>query len=130
MVNMTHYTNYFVEALRNRIDSDIILYEGSKSITAGYLLNSAYALASALHDSGVKKGDKVVMAVKPGIEFLQVMYANMMVGTIISIIDPEMGRENYLQKLKQFAPDHAFVDSKLILLNEHPAAQICSVKIE
>jgi acyl-CoA synthetase (AMP-forming)/AMP-acid ligase II len=129
MVNMAHYTNYFVEALRNRVDSDIILYEGSKSITAGYLLNSAYALASALHDSGVKKGDKVVMAVKPGIEFLQVMYANMMVGTIISIIDPEMGRENYLQKLKQFAPDHAFVDSKIILLNEHPLLKFAVLRL-
>ncbi|MCE6991842.1 class I adenylate-forming enzyme family protein [Dyadobacter sp. CY323] len=126
---MTHYTNYFVEALRNRIESDIILYEGGKSITAGLLLNSAYSLATALHDSGVNKGDKVVMAVKPGIEFLQVMYANMMVGTIISIIDPEMGRENYLQKLKQFAPDHAFVDSKLILLNEHPVLKFAVLRL-
>lgn len=127
---MAHYTNYFVEALRNRIDSDIILYEGSKSITAGYLLQSAYVLASALQASGVNKGHKVVMAVKPGIEFLQVMYANMMVGTIISIIDPEMGRENYLQKLRQFSPDHAFIDSKLVLLNEHPLLKFAVLKLK
>src|SRR4051812_49407352 len=105
---MTHYTNYFIEALGNRHKSDIILHDRKKSITAGYLLDSAYSLASGLQANGVKKGDRVVMAVKPGIEFLQIMYANMMVGTIIAIIDPEMGRENYLQKLKQFSPNHAF----------------------
>lgn len=126
---MAHYTNYFVDALRNRIDSDIILYEGNSSITAGNLLNSAYVLASALQANGVNKGHKVVMAVKPGVEFLQVMYANMMVGAIISIIDPEMGRENYLQKLKQFSPDHAFVDSKLVLLNEHPLLKFAVLKL-
>ena len=126
---MAHYTNYFVDALRNRIDSDIILHELNNSITAGNLLNSAYVLASALQASGVDKGHKVVMAVKPGIEFLQVMYANMMVGAIISIIDPEMGRENYLQKLKQFSPDHAFVDSKLVLLNEHPLLKFAVLRL-
>lgn len=126
---MTHYTNYFVEALTKRPATEIILYDGGKSITAGYLLNSAYELASGLQANGVKKGDRVVMAVKPGIEFLQIMYANMMVGTIVAIIDPEMGRENYLQKLKQFSPNHAFVDSKLVLLNEHPLLKFAVLKL-
>jgi acyl-CoA synthetase (AMP-forming)/AMP-acid ligase II len=126
---MTHYTNYFVDALRNRHESDIILYDGKKSITAGSLLTSAYALASGLQANGVQKGDRVVMAVKPGIEFLQIMYANMMVGTTVAIIDPEMGRENYLQKLKQFSPNHAFLDSMLVLLNEHPLLKYVVLKL-
>lgn len=126
---MTHYTNYFVEALRKRDDSEIIMYDEKKSINAGYLLESACALASGLQAKGVKKGDRVVMAVKPGIEFLQVMYANMMVGTTVAIIDPEMGRENYLQKLKQFSPNHAFIDSKLVLLNEHPLLKFAVLKL-
>jgi acyl-CoA synthetase (AMP-forming)/AMP-acid ligase II len=125
---MTHYTNYFIEALRNRHKSDIILHDGKKSITAGYLLDTAYSLASGLQANGVKKGDRIVMAVKPGIEFLQIMYANMMVGTVVAIIDPEMGRENYLQKLKQFSPNHAFVDSMLVLLNEHPLLKYAVLK--
>jgi acyl-CoA synthetase (AMP-forming)/AMP-acid ligase II len=50
-------------------------------------------------------------------------------GTVISIIDPEMGRENYKIKLKQLAPAAAFVDSRLILLNEHPIAKFLILKL-
>ncbi|MBX3239981.1 MAG: acyl--CoA ligase [Chitinophagaceae bacterium] len=114
------YTNYFIESLRSRHAGDILLFEGHKSIRAGQLFHSACCLANGLSGKGVKRGDKVVLVVKPGIEFLQIIYANMMLGTIVSIIDPEMGRENYLEKFRQFSPDHAFVDSKLLLLNEHP----------
>jgi len=117
---MRLFTNCFIENLTKYQDSEIILYEKGKSITAGYLLESSRSLARGLSDYGVKRGDRVVLAVKPGVEFLQVMYANMMLGTVLSIIDPEMGRENYLAKLKQFSPHHAFADSRLILLNEHP----------
>jgi acyl-CoA synthetase (AMP-forming)/AMP-acid ligase II len=124
-----HYTNYFIDALKNSDQSDPILFENNQSITTGELLNSAYHLATGLKESGVKKGDKVVLVVKPGIEFLQIIYANMMIGTIVSIIDPEMGRENYLAKLKQFATHHAFVDSKLVLLNEHPILKFIVLKL-
>lgn len=123
------YSNHFIEILKNRNPLDVILFEDRKSITAGHLLKSAYSLASALLQQGVKKGDKVILAVKPGIEFLQVIYANMMIGTIVSIIDPEMGRENYRAKLDQFSPDHAFVDSRLVWMNEHPVLKFLVLKI-
>jgi hypothetical protein len=48
---------------------------------------------------------------------------------MISIIDPEMGRENYLAKLKQFAPNHVFADSKLVLLNDHPIVKFLILKL-
>ncbi|NJL74874.1 MAG: acyl--CoA ligase [Saprospiraceae bacterium] len=122
------YTNYFIEALKKYLPSDIVLFEGKQSITAGQLFDSAQQLATSLLENGVNKGDKVIIVVKPSIEFLQVMYANMMLGTIIAIIDPEMGRENYLAKLKQFSPHHAFVDSKLVFLNEHPLLKFAVLK--
>ncbi len=122
------YTNYFIEALKRYLPSDVILFEGKQSITAEQLLNSAQQLALSLSENGVNKGDRAIIVVKPGIEFLQVMYANMMLGTIIAIIDPEMGRENYLAKLKQFSPNHAFVDSKLVFLNEHPLLKYAVLK--
>lgn len=124
------YTNYFIEALRNRVPGDILLFEGNTYITAGELLNTACSLALGLQNKGVKKGDKIVIAVKPGIEFLQVIYANMMLGNIISIIDPEMGRDNYNAKFNQFSPDHAFVDSRLLFLNEHPLLKFLVLKFK
>lgn len=93
------YSNQFINTLIERKASDPVLFEDRKTITAGQLLHSSYYLAVKLMEGGVKKGDKVVIVVKPGIEFLQLIYANMMIGTLVSIIDPEMGRENYLAKL-------------------------------
>lgn len=123
------YSNQFINTLIERKASDPVLFEDRKTITAGQLLHSSYYLAVKLMEGGVKKGDKVVIVVKPGIEFLQLIYANMMIGTLVSIIDPEMGRENYLAKLAQFAPNHAFADSKLLLLNEHPILKFLVLKL-
>lgn len=125
---MKLYSNYFINRLREYSPSQIIVLEEGRSFSAGYLLDSSYSLAKGLLDNGIQKGDKIVLAVKPGLEFLQVIYANMMIGTVVSIIDPEMGRENYLAKLKQFSPDHAFVDSRLLLFNEHPLLKYLGLK--
>lgn len=117
------YTNYFINILKNFDAEQVLLIEGNQSVQAGQLLNSSKQLANALHKKGVKQGDRVVLAVKPSVEFLQIIYANMMLRTVVSIIDPEMGRDNYNAKLKQFNPHHAFVDSSLVLLSEHPVAK-------
>lgn len=126
---MKLYTNSFIEKLRSRNASETILINCDTSITAGELLTIASQLAAALFHDGVRKGDRVVLAVKPGIEFLQVVYANMMLGTVMSIIDPEMGRENYRNKLNQFEPQHAFVDSRLLFINEHPILKFLILKL-
>jgi acyl-CoA synthetase (AMP-forming)/AMP-acid ligase II len=124
-----HYTNYFIETLRNFDEQQILLFEQHKSITSGELLANSQQLANGLQSKGVKRGDRVVLAVKPSIEFLQIIYANMMLRTIMAIIDPEMGRDNYTAKLRQFNPQHAFVDSRLVLLSEHPIAKFIVLKI-
>jgi len=122
-------TNSFIEKLRSRNASDTILRDGDKFITAGELVKTASQLAAALSKDGVRNGDRVVLAVKPGIEFLQVIYANMMLGTVMAIIDPEMGRDNYRNKLNQLAPQHAFVDRRLLFINEHPILRFFILKI-
>jgi acyl-CoA synthetase (AMP-forming)/AMP-acid ligase II len=123
------YTNYFIDQVRAMDSTTVLLQENSKSITAADLLTSSERLAHALIQKGVKSGDRVVLAVKPGVEFLQIIYANMMIRTVMSIIDPEMGRDNYKAKFKQFDPQHAFVDGRLILLREHPIARFLVQKL-
>lgn len=114
------YTNSFIEHLRNCPKEKVLLVQNEKPIAAGTLLGESIALANFLSKNGVKEGDRVVLVVPPGPEFLKVMYACMMIRTVVSIIDPEMGRDNYEAKFRQFDPTHAFVDSRLILINEHP----------
>ncbi len=110
----------FFKMLSQLPPSKKLLVENEKVFTADELIQGSINLAKQLKRSKVQEGDRVVIALRPGAEFLMLMYANMLVGTIVSIIDPEMGRDNYRAKLQQFKPQHAFVDSRLILLNEHP----------
>lgn len=117
------YTNFFVDSLQNAASDKILLEADGKEIQTNSLLEGSMALALALQEKGVKKGNRVILAVKPDIQFLKIFYANMMIGTIMSIIDPEMGRDNYKAKLLQFDPQVAFIDSRLVLLSEHPIAR-------
>jgi len=126
---MEFYTNDFIEILKGQEPSKIILQEGNQTITAKELLLSSYELAYQLNQKGVNTGDRTIIAVKPGIEFLRIMYANMFLRTVVSIIDPEMGRDNYIAKLRQFEPQVAFVDSRLVLLNEHPVLKYIVLKL-
>lgn len=123
------YTNHFIETLRSFPHDKILLHAEGKSIRAQSLFESSVGLALSLQKKGVQKGDRVILALKPGIEFLQLMYANMLIRTVVSIIDPEMGRENYRAKLDQFKPQHAFVDSRLLLLSEHPITRFLVHKL-
>ena len=108
----------------------VLLVEKGKSITAGELLQTAQRLAHALQQQDIKKGDRVVIAVQPSVDFLHIIYANMLLRTVVAIIDPEMGQENYRAKLQQFDPQHAFVDSRLLLLNEHPLLKWIALKVK
>lgn len=98
----------------------IILYNGDNSITAKDLLQKSINVASALLIKDFKKNDVAVIAAQPGEEFLEIMYAIIMLQGKIAIIDPEMGKENYAAKMKQLQPQWMFIDSRLLLLQEHP----------
>ncbi|TFH46206.1 MAG: hypothetical protein E4G92_06735, partial [Bacteroidia bacterium] len=117
---MQLFMNSFIDRLRSCDPGKAVLREGNRFITAGELYVDSHRLAVSMLHSGVRKGDRVLMALPPGVEFLKIIYANMMVGTVVSIIDPEMGRDNYQAKLKQFSPQHVFADSRLVFMNEHP----------
>ena len=114
------YSNFFVASLQNAAPDKVLLEADGKEILTNSLLEGSMAIA--LQQKGVKKGDRVILAVKPDIQFLKIFYANMMIGTIMSIIDPQMGRDNYKAKLLQFDPQVAFVDSRLVLLSVHRRA--------
>jgi len=68
----------------------------------------------------MKAGDTALIATQPGFEFLTIIYACMLLETKVAIVDPQMGRDLYKAKLKQLKPDYGFIDSRLLLLQEHP----------
>ncbi|MEO1623525.1 MAG: class I adenylate-forming enzyme family protein [Bacteroidota bacterium] len=114
------YRNAFIRKLQNAPADQIALVDGGQSISCSELLIRSRRLASALQAKGLEENQRVLIAAKPGVEFLVIIYANMMLRTKVAIIDPEMGRDNYKVKMRQFDPQWAFADYRLLLLQEHP----------
>lgn len=61
-------------------------------------------LASQLQHLGIQKGDRMVLMVPPGIEFIELTFALFRAGAIVVLIDPGMGRKNIFSCLKQIEP--------------------------
>jgi acyl-CoA synthetase (AMP-forming)/AMP-acid ligase II len=106
--------------LNEKSPQKVFITEGGKGVTVGEIYEDAVKIAHKLQAQGFKKSDRVAIAAPPNAEFVKIMYALIFLKATVAIIDPEMGRDNYNSKLKQFNPHWAFVDSRLILLQEHP----------
>ncbi len=102
--------------------------EESQKVTVGEIYTDSIKIALNLQANGFKINDRVAIAAPPNGEFVKIMYALIFLKATIAIIDPEMGRDNYNSKLKQFNPHWAFVDSRLLLLQEHPILRYLYLK--
>lgn len=106
-----------------------VLYAGKSKYTAKELFTASKHLASQLATLGMKKDDMIVIAIAPGVEFITIMYATIILRAKVAIIDPEMGPELYRVKFNQLKPDWAFVDTRLLLLQEHTLLRYAYFKL-
>ena len=113
------YTAPFIDRLAAQ-PSRPLLWSGDTMTTAGDLLTQSTKLATMLERRGLGAGDVAVIIAEGGPAFLYVVYATTMTGMRLALIDPEMGPDNYRAKLAQLKPAVVFVDSRLLLLQEHP----------
>ena len=67
------------------------------------LLSDYYSFE--LRNAGIHKNDRVLMMLKPGIEFVAAVFAVFKNGSLPVLIDPGMGRDNMLNCIKTTAPD-------------------------
>ncbi|MEO1409998.1 MAG: class I adenylate-forming enzyme family protein [Bacteroidota bacterium] len=114
------FHNRFIELLEARGAAEVALQRGDELVRVGQLLAESQQLAAQLWRVGCRAGDRLVMASEPGPDFLRLIFATMILQCQVAIIDPEMGRDNYREKLRQFAPQWAIVDTRLLFLREHP----------
>ena len=61
--------------------------------------------ASGLRHYGLDNGTRVVMMVRPGIEFVTISFALAKLGAIAVFVDPRMGRQNVSRCLAEVRPD-------------------------
>lgn len=65
---------------------------------------------------GLKSGDKVLMLVSPGIDFLALAYSVMGRGAIPVFLDPGMGRKKLIDCIEELQPDGMIASPKAFLL--------------
>jgi acyl-CoA synthetase (AMP-forming)/AMP-acid ligase II len=61
--------------------------------------------ARSLSDWGVIQGDRVILMVKPSVEFITLTFALFKIGAVIILIDPGMGYKNLLKCVGNVKPD-------------------------
>jgi olefin beta-lactone synthetase len=73
--------------------------------TFGELEADSQALARGLVDLGVRPGQRLVLLVKPGVEFVKLVFALLRTGAVTVLIDPGMGRKHLVNCLAAAEPD-------------------------
>ncbi len=73
-------------------------------LTFRQLDNESEQLARGLVQLGVKKGDRIVLMVRPSLEFIALTFALFKAGAVIVLIDPGMGPRNVFRCLKEVNP--------------------------
>ncbi len=76
-----------------------------RSWTFKELNNTADFFAHRLSEWGVRRGDRVMLMVKPSLEFITITFALFKIGAVIILIDPGMGYRNLLRCIEQAEPE-------------------------
>ena len=78
---------------------------GYATCTFRELDDDATALARGLVDLGVARGMRIVLLVKPGIEFVKLVFALLRCGAVTVLVDPGMGRMHLVNCLAAAEPE-------------------------
>uniref|UniRef100_UPI00405665B7 fatty acid CoA ligase family protein n=1 Tax=Candidatus Electrothrix sp. TaxID=2170559 RepID=UPI00405665B7 len=68
------------------------------------VLANSNRFANALHNKGVQRGDRVMLMVRPSMEFICLTYALFQLGAVVILIDPGMGYKNLLRCIGSVQP--------------------------
>jgi len=74
------------------------------SITFAQLEDRSNRCAAGLTDAGIQHGTRVLVMLRPGFEFLEVVFALFKMGAVPVMIDPGMGLARMLACIRQVAP--------------------------
>jgi len=92
---------------RERADADALIVPRGGSvirITFSQLERDAGRLANGLRDYGMAKGDRVLVMVPSGIDFIAITFALFKIGAVPVLIDPGLGRRNVLNGIVNAQP--------------------------
>lgn len=76
-----------------------------QSYTFDELQDNCNCYASTLRERGVRRGDRVMLMVRPSMEFICLTFALFQLGAVVILIDPGMGYKNLLRCIGAVHPD-------------------------
>ena len=76
-----------------------------RHVTFQQLDQDSDLLADGLRSLGVQSGQRIVLMVRPGIDFISLVFALFKAGVITVLIDPGMGRRSLIRCLEEVEPD-------------------------
>ncbi|MCF8058545.1 MAG: AMP-binding protein [Bacteriovoracaceae bacterium] len=87
-----------------------------EELTFSELDERSNLFAHQLQDLGLKRGQKVLMFIRPGLDFSAMTFAVFRAGLIPVFIDPGMGRKNLLEAVAHIRPDGLIAEPEVHLM--------------
>jgi acyl-CoA synthetase (AMP-forming)/AMP-acid ligase II len=103
----TNIAEFFGETSILYSDRTAVVSQGEKNrrMTFGELGNMTDAYACEFRRTGIAKGTKVLMMLRPGADFIAAVFAVFKIGAIPVLIDPGMGLKNLLNCIRKTSPE-------------------------
>lgn len=92
------------------------------------LRQNSDGFAAALHAEGVRQNDRVMLMVRPSMEFICLTFALFQLGAVVILIDPGMGYRNLLRCIGTVRPDVLIGIPKAILFSRIFRAPFATVR--
>src|SRR3989338_1325584 len=121
------YINSMTELLRSALISNnrIILEETTGMKVSGISLwEKSQSLAVSLSDRGFKKGDRILLFIRPGIDAFVSILAILRLGGVIAYIDPGMGGELFRSRVKFVKPKWVLTERIISVLQNNSLARL------
>ncbi len=120
-------TNQLYEIALNYPDKPVFLYP--QKLKFKEFCNRIDLFSAGLQLSGIKKGSRTVVLIKPGIDLFAVTFSLLRIGAIPVMIDPGMGMKAMVKSLARARPEVFIGIPKSILLKYIFPKQFSTVKI-
>lgn len=97
-------------------------------LTFSQLENLSNRYAQAFYDKGLRKGARVLVMLRPGLDFIAVAFAVFKTAAVPVLIDPGMGKKNLLKCIKETAPEAMITVTELLWAKKIFPSSFASVK--
>jgi acyl-CoA synthetase (AMP-forming)/AMP-acid ligase II len=103
----TNIADFFDESslLHSEKTAVISQYEKDRTVTFGHLKDMSDDYACEFRRMGIAKGTKVLMMLRPGVDFIAAVFAVFKLGAVPVLIDPGMGLKNLLNCIRKTSPE-------------------------